>query len=195
VRSGHRRPGDVVRRRGRADPGRGDAGAGGEDVDDRAVVGEARAGVADRGCADGDGGGDAGGRRVGGVGVGVTGGDSDVHAVGDERGDSAVEGGVGRAAEGEGGNGRTASRAGLRGDVVEAGDDVGVCARASIAQDLDGDEADALGDTVLRPTDGAGNMSAMTVAVGVSVTTESGTLFTSSMLVRYSGTITDNRRD
>jgi hypothetical protein len=106
-----------------------------------------------------------------------------MYAPGDERGDGAIEGGVSRATEREGGDGRAASGASLGRDVVEAGDDVGVCAGASVAQDLNSDNVGALGNTILGASNSASAMGTMTVAVGVGVTAEGSTLLSWSVFM------------
>lgn len=153
-------------------PGAQDVGAGREDVDGGAKVGVLGEGVGLGGRADGA---DAllraGGRgaRVGGL---VAGGGGEEVAGLDDGGGSLVDG-VGRlAAEGHVHNDALLAALlarGVGGDEVHAGDDGGVGALSVLVEDLDGEELGLLGDAVGAGADGAGDVGAVALAVGVVV--------------------------
>lgn len=150
-----------------ANPGGQDVAARGKDVDKVAVVGVRGAGISRGGSADSADGGLRSRGVVGSVGAVVAGSDTEEDVVADERGSSAVDSSRVATAQRHVGNDTlgAVAVAGVGGDVVDAGDDARVRAGAAVIEDLDTVDGGLLGDTVGAAADGAGNVSAVAVAV------------------------------
>lgn len=169
--------GDVGRRhRGAADlvglaagPGGGDVRAGREDVDDAAEVGVGGQGVVDGSGANSAGGRLGGGGVAGGVGAVIAGGDGEEEAGLDDLGGGGVHGiGLATTQRHVDDNTLGARLAGaVLGDELHTGNDTGVLARAVSVEDLDTEDLGLLGDTIGLGADGAGDVGAVAVAVGV----------------------------
>ena len=151
------------------DPGAQDVGAGGLDVDDTAIVGVAGLTVAAVGGANGADGSLRGRRVVGRVGVVVAGGDGEKDTGINKGGGGLVNGGRVATTKGHVGNDTLGAAAlgGIGGNEVDASDDTGGAAGAVGAENLDGVELGLLSDTIGGGADGAGNVGAVAVTVGV----------------------------
>lgn len=152
-----------------ANPGGENALARSEDINDGTVVGERSTSIrGGRSTNSADGG--LGSRaNVGSVLVLVSSGDGKEDVVVNETASSAVERGRVATAKGHVGESTVgaATRASVADDVVETSNDARDGARAAVTEDLDAEESGALGDTVGVGADGAGDVSAVAVAVGV----------------------------
>lgn len=185
VGRGHGGTGDGVDGILGADPGGLDAQTGGEDVSALAVVGEVGTAVIESRGTDGDGLRGSSGGVLAGVGVVVAGSDSKV----DTRADSSVDSGIKSLSlattERHVGDGALEALAltvlgsldllKMAGSsVLNTLDDVGHGARAVGAENLDGVDMSLLRNTVLLATDGAGAVSAVAVAILISITLGNG---------------------
>lgn len=178
---GHRGTADGVDGVLAANPGGLDVGARGEDVSALSIVGEVRAAVAELSGTDGDGLLGSSGGVVAGIGVVVAGGDSEVN--------TSIDGGVHNSIESLGlattkrhvGDGALEALALAilgslnllsvgSGSPLNTLDNVGHGTGAVGAKNLDGVDVGLLGDTVLLASDGAGAVSAVTVAISILVT-------------------------
>jgi hypothetical protein len=163
VGRGHGGTRDGVGGRVRSDPRRGDAGSGCEDIEDRSVVGVRSTAVSVVGGTNGDGSGGGSRGGVSGVGVAVSSsdgeGDTGVHGLSN----SAVDGGRVCSSERHVGNGTLSSR--VLGGPLDTSNDSRVGSRSSGIEDLDGNEVDTLGDTVVGSSNGPSNVSSVSVSL------------------------------
>jgi hypothetical protein len=157
-----------------ANPGGQNADTGSEDVDDGAEVGEGSDLVVAVGGTNSEDSGLRSGRDVGSVLGLVTGGNSEEETGSDGAGSRAVDaGGLGATKRHAADGTSLASSTGLLvvGSKVDASDDTRVGTRARGVEDLDGEEAGLLGDTVGLGANGTGAVGAVAVAIrGLAVT-------------------------
>jgi len=166
VRRGHRGTGDGVGGSVGTDPGRGDTDTGGEDLNTASPRGEVSGGIVLVRGSDGEGVGGTGGRSIASIhGLVVTSSDDQWDTLVEEALSSGINGG--RLATTQGHVDDRLAGNSVGGNPVHTRDDTGGGARSGGAQDLDTDQLDLLGNTVLGTTDGTGNVGAVSVLVNV----------------------------
>ena len=136
----------------------------GEEVDAAAVVGEVGALIVLIGGTDGDRARRGGRRGRARIVVAVTRRDNHDHAVIDDALDGCVDRSGVASTQAHVGDGELAGLV-VRGDPVEAGDDIGGVAGATAVEDADGNDVDLGCDAVVGPTDRARHVRAVAVAV------------------------------
>lgn len=167
--AGHAGTGDGAGSGGTTNPGAQDVGAGGKDIDDGTIVGEGGAGIVASGGTDSADRGLGSGGVVGSVGVVIASGNSKEDTGVDEVPGSSVDGGRVATAEGHVGNSAVgavaAGEVGL--DIVDTSNDTGSGAGAGGVEDLDSNQGGLLGDTIEATANGASDVGAVAVSVGV----------------------------